>query len=90
MKRLLFLLRLCLYFLIGNIIFNVICTITEIIVVNNLGMSVEFVDIYIKNFIDNLFLYTIIYFAILILIYVYNTFSVKKLNKKLNKIRKGE
>ena len=90
MQKLLFFLKLCLYFLIGNIMFNVVCSITEIIVVHKLGMYVNFIDSYINNFMNNLFIYTIIYFAILILIRIYDIFSVKTLNTKLNKIKKEE
>lgn len=90
MKKLLFFLKLCIYFGIGNIIFNVVCSITEVIVVNNLGMHVNFINSYINNFINNIYIYIIIYFVILILIRTYDTFSVKILNETLNKIRKGE
>ena len=90
MKKLLFFLKLCLYFLIGNIIFNVVCSITEILVVNNLGMNLKFIDVYTNRYTNNLFIYTIIYFFILIAIRIYDMISVKILNKKLNKIRKEE
>lgn len=86
MKKLLFFLKLCIYFGIGNIIFNVVCSITEVIVVNNLGMHVNFIN----SYINNIYIYIIIYFVILILIRTYDTFSVKILNETLNKIRKGE
>lgn len=86
MKKLLFFLKLCIYFGIGNIIFNVVCSITEVIVVNNLGMHVNFIN----SYINNIYIYIIIYFVILILIRTYYTFSVKILNETLNKIRKVE
>lgn len=89
MKKLLFFLRLCLYFLIGNNLFNLVCSITEITVVNNLGMHVNFGESYIKSFTNNLCIYTIIYFTICIFICMYDMFSVKILNEKLEKVKRG-
>ncbi len=89
MKKLLFFLKLFIYFVLGNIIFNAVCSITEVIIVNNLGMHVNFINSYINSFTNNIYIYTVIYFVILISIRTYDTFSVKILNKTLNKIRKG-
>lgn len=90
MKKLLFFLKLVLYFVIGYAIFNFDCTITEILVVNNLGMKLKFIDVYTNRYINNLFMYMIIYCIILIGNYIYNIISVKILNEKLNKIRREE
>mgnify|MGYP003371643186 FL=1 len=90
MKKLLFFLKLGLYFVIGYVIFNFVCTITEILVINNLGMKLKFIDVYTNRYINNLFIYIIIYCIILIGIYIYNIISVKILNEKLNKIRREE
>ena len=90
MKRLLFFLQLCLYFLIGNIIFNVFCSITEIIIVNNLGMHTNFIDCYIRNTINNIYIFFILYIVILILIRLYDMYIVRVLNEKIKKIRKEE
>ena len=89
MKKLLFFFKLCIYFVLGNIIFNTIYSITEVIIVNNLGMHVNFINSYINSFTNNIYIYTVIYFVILISIRTYDTFSIKILNKTLNKIRKG-
>lgn len=90
MKKLLFFLLLCLYFLVGNIIFNTFCTVTEVIIVNNLGIHVNFLNRYINNTINTIYIYTLIYFLILVSIYIYNIHFVKELNAKLKKIRKEE
>lgn len=87
MKKLSLVLKLFGYFLIGNVVFNVFFSLTETIIVNKLGMNIGFFSTYINNFKNSLWIYTVIYFMILTTIYMYDIFSVKELNKKLQKVK---
>lgn len=90
MKRIILFLTLCFYYLLGNIIFNIIFSITEVIIVNNLGMKINFFDICTNNFLNSLSIYTILYIGIIIGVYLYNWISVKKLNEKLEILKRRE
>lgn len=83
------LVKLLVYFIIGMLIFTAIVAVTEVLIVNNLGLNIKFLDSYKGNFLSSLQIYIILYFIILILNYICNVISVKKLNEKLDKIKKG-
>lgn len=90
MKKMIMIFKLLLFYIIGNIVFNVVFSITEMIVANILSLQINFFDIYMKNVINNLILYSSLYFIIMITIYSINWYLVKELNKKLKRRKKNE
>ena len=54
------------YYLIGNLLFNTIFTITEVVFANILSLHITFFDIFVKNIYYNLYLYTVLYFIYII------------------------
>lgn len=89
MKRILHVLEYCLYFILGNFIFNFIFAITQTVTLNILGFDGNFLTAYKDSFYNNMVIYIILYFIILLLITIYNINITKKLNEKLNKIKGG-
>lgn len=75
------------YFVIGKIIFDLIFSATQTIILNVLGVQESFLKIYISEFYNNLLIYSILFFIILFLNLIYNIVITKILNKKLNQIK---
>lgn len=78
------------YYLIGNLLFNTIFTITEVVFANILSLHITFFDIFVKNIYYNLYLYTVLYFIIISIFYGINIYIVKELNKRLKRGEKSE
>jgi len=89
MKKLLLLFRLCLYYIVGILLFTTLFTITELYILKDSGMNLKFFSSYITNFSNNLLIYTLLYFILIVSIRIYDILSVKKLNEKLQKMKKG-
>lgn len=78
------------YFVIGKIIFDLIFSSTQIIILNVLGVQKSFLEIYISEFYNNLLIYSILFIIILFLNLIYNIVITKILNKKLNQIKESK
>lgn len=83
-------LKLILFGVLGYILFNIIVSLTEITILNYFGLKERIINIFKDNFVLNLSIYIITYFTMVISIYLYDKYIVKKLNDKLKKMRKGE
>lgn len=88
MKRILGFLKYVLYFVIGNIIFNLIFSATKTIVINEIGAHERFSDNLSSSFGDTVIIYSVVFLIILISNYIYNIYITKSLNEKLEDIRK--
>ena len=88
MKKLIVLFKLIMSYIIGNILFNLVFSITEIIIADIFALKLDFLGIYIKNTINNLTLYTSIFLIIIILTHTTNLYIVKKLNEKMKRYKK--
>lgn len=89
MKRVLGFLKYILYFIIGNVIFNLTFSVTKTIVINELGANEKFTELFIFSFKETNVIYSVVFLLILILNYIYNIYITKNLNEKLKNIRKG-
>lgn len=78
---------LFIYYITGMIVFNLIYSITEIIIASVLSLQLNFFYIIVRNTFDNLILYTVIYFIVIGLVYCIDIYLVKKLNQKLQEKR---
>lgn len=90
MKKLIMILKLLLSYIIGNFVFNIVFSITEKIVADILSLHINFLDIYVKNTTNNLILYSILYFIIILTFYSINWYLVKVLNSKLERKKNDE
>jgi len=90
MKNLINILKLILYFVLGYLVFTFVMFWVEVIFLNILSSGVNnIVELYLKSIKENLSIYTVTYLMIFILNLLYNFISIKRLNAKLNKIKKG-
>ena len=90
MKNLINILKLLLYFVLGYLLFTFIMFLVEVILLNILSSVVsDITGLYLKSIKGNILIYTITYLMIFILNLLYNFISIKRLNAKLNKIKKG-
>lgn len=80
-------LKLILFGVLGYILFNIIVSLTEITILNYFGLKERIINIFKDNFVLNLSIYIITYFTMVISIYLYDKYIVKKLNDKLKKMR---
>lgn len=74
--------------LMGLMIFEIVYSATEFIIVNNLGMKVYFLKLMMGNFKECIFIYFCICFCLFIFNFIYTALVVKKLNNKLNLLKK--
>jgi len=79
--------KLILYFIIGYMVFNIVFSITQVLILNILGANGNVLEILIENFYINVIIYTIIYIVIILLNFTYNKIIAKKLNEKLQKLK---
>lgn len=90
MKKISIIFELLLLYIFGNFLFNIIFSITEVIIANVLSLHISLIDIFIRNIIYNFTLYTILYVFILISYHYITLLLVKKLNGKLERRKKNE
>ena len=90
MKNLINIFKLLLYFVLGYLLFTFIIFLVEILLLNILSSgATDIASIYLKSVKGNLLIYTVTYLVIFIFNLLYNFISIKRLNAKLNKIKKG-
>ena len=90
MKKFINILKLLLYFVLGYLVFTFIMFLVEVILLTILSSGVsDIVGIYLKSVNGNLLIYTVTYLMIFLLNLLYNFISIKRLNAKLNRIKKG-
>lgn len=89
MKKLKCFIKILVYYIFGNVIFNLIFSITQIILINLLNGNENFINIFKDSLIHNLGIYTTLFILIYIIIIIYNMMLMKKLNEKLKKIKSG-
>jgi len=90
MKNLVNILKLVLFYILGYLVFTFIIFLVEVILLNILSSGVSDIgELYLKSIKGNVLAYTITYLVIFILNLLYNFISIKILNAKLNKIKKG-
>ena len=79
--------RIIVYFILGYILFNIIISITKFTILKFYKLDENFISILLNALTDNLFIYTILFFMIIIGIFIYDKSMVKKLNDKLKERR---
>lgn len=72
-------------YILGNLVFNLICSLTEMIGAKLLSFRVNFLTIFGDNVRSNIVLYTILHIVIMIGFYGINLYIVKVLNQKLKR-----
>lgn len=90
MKKIITLLDLLVFYFIGNILFNIVFSITEVLIAKALSLNLNFFNVFINNTSNNFILYTTIYFLVIICFYFINLLTVKALNKKLKRRKTNE
>ena len=90
MKKFVGVFKILLFYMIGYIIFTTITFLIEVFFLWKLSGSVFNIhSILTRNFCGNWLSYSIIFVVILVLNVLYNYISVRRLNEKLNRIKKG-
>ena len=90
MKKLIGALKVVGFYLIGYMIFTTIISLIEVVFLWKLsGGMFNATSIFTRSISNNWLIYTIVFVVILILNILYNYVSVKRLNYKLGKIKKG-
>lgn len=88
MKKIKEVMKIILYFFIGNILFNLICSITQIVILNRLKIETNFYETYIETCSETTIFYTVVFILMLTSIYIHDYISVKRLNKRIKQIKK--
>ncbi len=81
--------RIILYYIMGFVVFSVILSLSQLIVLGILGQTGDFMIILSNNCNKIFKTYTILYVLLSVALYVYDKIIIKKLNDNLNKTRKG-
>lgn len=90
MNKLITIIEMIVFYIIGNILFNIIFSLTEVMFAKLLLFDINFFAIFKSNLFNNLKLYTIIYFVVTIIYYGINIYLIRKFNKKLKRRKKNE
>lgn len=90
MNKLSTIIEIIVFYIIGNILFNTIFSLTEVIIAKILLFNMNFFEVFESNIFNNLKLYTVLYFIILVVYYGINIFLIRKLNKKLKRRKENE
>ena len=92
MEKIKLVFRNIIFYIIGYIAFYLICIFTAIVVMKLTGakniyeLTIEMCNNY---FFIITIIYTILFIMVILLIHIYDLISIKKLNKKLKKLRRG-
>ena len=92
MEKMKLVFRNVIFYIIGYIAFYLICILTAIVVMNVTGakniyeLTIEMCNNY---FFIITIIYTILFIMVILLIHIYDLISIKKLNTKLKKLRRG-
>ena len=92
MEKIKLVFRNIIFYIIGYIAFYLICILTAIIVMKLTGakniyeLTIEMCNNY---FLIITIIYTILFILVILLIHIYDLISIKKLNTKLKKLRRG-
>ena len=91
MQKVFSIFRYVLYFIIGNLLFTFIFSMTQFFCYYSFfGLTYNIIEIYLDNS-KNLFLiYIILFFIFLLFIFLYNRYYINKLNKALEDIKRKE
>lgn len=81
------LLKQIVYFIIGYIVFNFIFSLTQTILLTNLGFPRSIINVFKENYKIIFIMYVIVYVLIVSLNLIYNIKIANTLNKKLKKIK---
>ena len=76
------------YYIIGFIIFRVIVSLTQTIILNICGLNKSIIDFLIKDNWINLIIYTVVYAILVIAIRLHDINAINKLNSRLYATRK--
>lgn len=93
MEKIKLVFRNIIFYIIGYIVFYLICILTAIVVMKLTGakniyeLTIEMCNNY---FFIITRIYTILFILSILVIHIYDLISIKRLNEKLKKIRKGE
>lgn len=90
MNKLITIIEMIVLYIVGNILFNIIFSLTEVMFAKLLLFDINFFEILKSNLFNNLRLYTIIYFIVTIIYYGINIYLIRKFNEKLKRRKKNE
>lgn len=90
MNKLSTIIEIIVFYIIGNILFNTIFSLAEVIIAKILLFNMNFFEVFESNIFNNLKLYTVLYFIILVVYYGINICLIRKLNKKLKRRKENE
>lgn len=90
------LLKYILYYVIGNIIFNLVSSFSQIIFLSYFGLNIlsgfwnTYWNIYFETSKNFIIVYTIIFGILVIVDVLYKKYITQKLNENLQKIKRGD
>ena len=79
-------LRMSVYYIIGLILFSSVLKLTQMALLNILGLAGSDIKIFLDNNIATIVIYTVIYVAIYVGISIYDNITIKQLNDSLAKM----
>ena len=80
-------LNLILFFIINYFIFNVIFTMTEIIVLKICEYNANILSVFTEAIKNNLFFFAVVYIIVSIIMYIKKKTTIEKLNEQLKKLK---
>lgn len=80
-----------LYFIVGNILFNLAFSIIKAFTINIIGGNELYINTFISSFHETILIYALIFLLIVIVNILYKTIIINQLNSKLKKVKeRGE
>lgn len=77
------------WFIIGNVIFNILFSIVKTIGINSLGGNSVFIENLLASLQETWIVYTIIFIVLAVSNEIYKKNTIQKLNQRLKKIKEG-
>ena len=78
-----------LYYVLGNVCFNAIFSITKTILINMLGAQEILLENFLSSFRETFIFYTFLFILILLANIIYKKYMINQLNQRLNKVKEG-
>ena len=80
-----------LYFIVGNLLFNLIFSIIKTLTVNIIGGNESYINTFISSFNETILIYIPLFLLIVTVNILYKTIIINQLNSKLKKVKeRGE
>jgi len=80
-----------LYFIVGNLLFNLVFSIIKTLTVNIIGGNESYINTFISSFNETILIYIPLFLLIVTVNILYKTIIINQLNSKLKKVKeRGE